>query len=140
MCPILIFHLSLMASPITSYADQIHSIHKSKSSAGFSLDIPLIMLVASILKIFYWFGAYYSLTLLFQAVLMIGVQMVLLKVALDNRPVIGGKGGLEHTPFSAVASQGSLLGSRPYNFWQWRTSRPYDLPPTLPNESPAVCN
>lgn len=40
----------LVTSPITSYADQIWSISKKRSSAGFSLDIPLIMLVASILK------------------------------------------------------------------------------------------
>ena len=41
---------SLITSPITSYADQIFSIHRTRSSAGFSLDIPLIMLVSSILK------------------------------------------------------------------------------------------
>jgi hypothetical protein len=41
---------SLVLSPITSYADQIASIHRRKTSDGFSLDIPLIMLVASILK------------------------------------------------------------------------------------------
>lgn len=41
---------SLVASPVTSYADQILSIHRNKTSAGFSLDIPLIMLLASILK------------------------------------------------------------------------------------------
>lgn len=41
---------SLISSPLTSYADQILSIHRSRSSMGFSLDIPLIMLVASILK------------------------------------------------------------------------------------------
>lgn len=41
---------SLISSPLTSYADQILSIHRNRSSAGFSLDIPLIMLVASILK------------------------------------------------------------------------------------------
>jgi hypothetical protein len=40
----------LVTSPVTSYADQIWSISKKRSSAGFSLDIPLIMLVASILK------------------------------------------------------------------------------------------
>lgn len=40
----------IATSPVTSYADQIYSIHKTRSSAGFSLDIPLIMLVASILK------------------------------------------------------------------------------------------
>jgi len=41
---------SLITSPLTSYLDQILSIHRNRSSAGFSLDIPLIMLVASILK------------------------------------------------------------------------------------------
>ena len=41
---------SLVASPVLSYSDQILSIHRTKSSQGFSLDIPLIMLVASILK------------------------------------------------------------------------------------------
>lgn len=49
----LLAHLSpifIVSSPITSYADQIWTMHKTKSSAGFSLDLPLIMLVASILK------------------------------------------------------------------------------------------
>ncbi len=40
----------IIISPITSYADQTYAIHRAKSSAGFSLDIPLIMLVASILR------------------------------------------------------------------------------------------
>jgi hypothetical protein len=40
----------IIISPITSYADQTYAIHRTKSSAGFSLDIPLIMLVASILR------------------------------------------------------------------------------------------
>lgn len=42
--------VSIVSSPVTSYADQIWSIHKSGTSRGFSLDIPLIMLTASILK------------------------------------------------------------------------------------------
>jgi hypothetical protein len=40
----------IIMSPILSYSDQAVSMHRNKSSAGFSLDIPLIMLVASILK------------------------------------------------------------------------------------------
>lgn len=40
----------IIISPITSYADQTYSIHRNKSSLGFSLDIPLIMLVASFLR------------------------------------------------------------------------------------------
>lgn len=40
----------LIASPFLSYGDQALTMHRTKSSAGFSLDIPLIMLVASILR------------------------------------------------------------------------------------------
>ncbi|KAH8434595.1 PQ-loop repeat-containing protein [Aspergillus melleus] len=113
----------LITSPLTSYADQILSIHRNRSSAGFSLDIPLIMLVASVLKVFYWFGDYYSTALLVQAVIMIGVQMVMLKVALDNRPSAGARDGVEHVPFSNVDSGAGF--SRPYEFWQWKSAKPY---------------
>lgn len=42
--------LFLIMSPILSYSDQAFSMHRNKSSAGFSLDIPLIMLVASFFR------------------------------------------------------------------------------------------
>ncbi|KAL6243625.1 hypothetical protein RBB50_009618 [Rhinocladiella similis] len=115
----------LVLSPITSYADQIASIHRKKTSDGFSLDIPLIMLVASILKVFYWFGAYYDKSLLAQASLMILVQMILLKVALDNRA----PDGSQHTPFHGYTAENGLRdlmeGRRPYGFWQWNSAKPY---------------
>ncbi|KAJ9612661.1 uncharacterized protein PV06_01685 [Exophiala oligosperma] len=115
----------LILSPITSYADQIASIHRKKTSDGFSLDIPLIMLVASILKVFYWFGAYYDKSLLAQASLMIAVQIILLKVALDNRA----PDGLQHTPFHGYTAENGLRdlmeGRRPYGFWQWSSAKPY---------------
>ncbi|CAG7962875.1 unnamed protein product [Penicillium nalgiovense] len=115
----------LITSPVTSYADQIFSIHRTRSSAGFSLDIPLIMLISSILKIFYWFGEYYSGTLLTQAIVMIVVQMTMLKVALDNRPSAGVRNGIEHTPFSGGNPDGSSSSLRPYEFWQWKATKPY---------------
>jgi solute carrier family 66, member 2 len=40
----------IIASPILSYSDQALSMQRNKTSAGFSLDIPLIMLVASFLR------------------------------------------------------------------------------------------
>lgn len=42
--------LFLVLSPIFSYGDQALSMSRKRSSAGFSLDIPLIMLVASFLR------------------------------------------------------------------------------------------
>ncbi|KAI4087590.1 MAG: hypothetical protein LQ344_006654 [Seirophora lacunosa] len=104
----------LILSPFTSYTDQILSIHRTRTSAGFSLDIPLIMLTASILKIFYWPGARYDYSLLVQAFLMVGVQMTLLKVALDNRPAWRGE-----RPFVETGE------GRPLDFWRWKTQRPY---------------
>jgi solute carrier family 66, member 2 len=110
---------SLITSPLTSYTDQILSIHKSKSSQGFSLDIPLIMLTASILKVYYWFGTHFDTSLLVQAVIMIGVQGVLLKVALENRPSrTGVAGGL---PFRDEKQ----TWKRPGSFWQWRAAKNY---------------
>ncbi|KAJ4293373.1 hypothetical protein N0V90_008656 [Kalmusia sp. IMI 367209] len=103
----------IATSPITSYADQIYSIHRTRSSAGFSLDIPLIMLVASILKVYYWFGAHFSTSLLIQALLMINVHLLLLHVALSNRQPPS------HLPFQPASAK------RPYTFWQWRSPRPY---------------
>jgi hypothetical protein len=55
------------------------------------------------------------------------VQSLLLKVALDNRPSAGAKEGIEHIPFSGQRPEASSdLGfRRPYNFWRWRSEKPY---------------
>ncbi|KFZ14084.1 hypothetical protein V502_06290 [Pseudogymnoascus sp. VKM F-4520 (FW-2644)] len=114
----------IIVSPITSYADQIAAIYRSKSSAGFSLDIPLIMLLASILRVFYYPGAQYDMSLLIQATIMIIVQVILLHVALENRPSPSSKGGEASQPFAGI-KDGEFGNARPYNFWQWRSPKPY---------------
>jgi len=59
---------------------------------------------------------------------MIVVQLVLLKVALDNRAPTGARDGLQHTPFQGYTAENGLKdllsGRRPYNFWQWGSSKP----------------
>ncbi|KAM5342633.1 hypothetical protein ACJ41O_013599 [Fusarium nematophilum] len=114
----------IVMSPVLSYSDQIISMHRSKTSAGFSLDIPLIMLVASLLRIFYWPHAQYDTSLLLQSLLMVIIQSLLLKVALDYRPPPPTKGGEAGLPFSGADD--TVFGfQRPYNFWQWRSPRRY---------------
>ncbi|TAQ86440.1 hypothetical protein B7494_g5244 [Chlorociboria aeruginascens] len=114
----------IIISPITSYADQTYSIHRNKSSAGFSLDIPLIMLVASILRVFYYPGARFDTSLLIQSFIMIAIQLLLLQVALEHRPGPSSKGGEAAIPF-AGSREGEFRVSRPFNFWQWRSPKPY---------------
>lgn len=56
---------------------------------------------------------------------MIFVQLVLLKIALTNRPT-SAKDSIEHTPFSGHRQDNTLMGfTRPYNFWRWRDEKPY---------------
>ena len=91
------------------------------------------MLSASILKIFYWPSARYDLSLLVQALVMVGVQCVLLKVALDNRPGWRGmqrsldsglwrareKRGMDGGSWATGNQEGRLWG-----FWRWKRERP----------------
>lgn len=138
----------LILSPILSYGDQAMSMHRNKSSAGFSLDIPLIMLVASFFRcanlsllsgtcswtvltscpppcrIFYYPGARFDTALLVQAFLHVIMQLLLLKIALDHRPAPSDKGGDAAVPF-AGAKEGLWEKQRPYKFWQWRSPKPY---------------
>lgn len=116
----LIAPIFIITSPITSYADQIYQIHRTRSSAGLSLDIPLIMLVSSILKLFYWVTVHYSLTLLAQAILTVIVQVILLHVSLENRSFVS-----TNVPFEGEISSSSSIVKRPYNFWRWRSSTKY---------------
>ena len=75
-------------------------------------------------RIFYYPGAKFDISLLIQAFIMIAIQLVLLKVALDHRPSPSSKGGEAAIPFAA--SRAAEFGiSRPYNFWQWRSPKPY---------------
>ncbi|KAI1126368.1 hypothetical protein F5Y10DRAFT_244849 [Nemania abortiva] len=116
--------LFLIASPILSYADQAISMHRARSSAGFSLDIPLIMLVASMFRIFYYPGAKYDIALLIQSFCNIFMQVILLKIALDHRPAPSSRGGGAAIPFAGPHDGLSGL-QRPYNFWKWRSAKPY---------------
>ncbi|CRK35593.1 hypothetical protein BN1708_001239 [Verticillium longisporum] len=111
----------LVLSPVISYSDQAISMHRNKSSAGFSLDIPLIMLVSSLLKLFYWPGAHFDNALLIQAIVMIAMQVALLKIALDHRPPPSSKGGELAVPFAGAVHEET---PRPFNFWQWRSPKP----------------
>lgn len=55
---------------------------------------------------------------------MITVQLVLLHVALTNRSVPNPTRDLAN-PFAGSRELPIKLGNRPYDFWQWRSPRPY---------------
>ena len=54
---------------------------------------------------------------------MLVVQLVLLHVALLNRPPVGAQYSITK-PFENL-SEGDSYVTRPFNFWQWRSRKPY---------------
>lgn len=54
---------------------------------------------------------------------MVVVQTLLLHVALRNRPLASSSNSI-HQPF-AGSREGDTHVKRPFEFWQWRSSRPY---------------
>lgn len=72
-------------TPLFSYGTTILSIIKKESSTGFSIDICATMLIASILRICYYFIIPYEIALLRQSIVMIFIQLCLLRVGLKYR-------------------------------------------------------
>jgi len=75
-------------------------------------------------RIFFYPGAQYDKALLVQSFVMVFIQVVLLKIALDHRPPPSSKGGDAAVPFAGAGKDATLEVARPFQFWQWKSSRP----------------
>ena len=69
--------------PPIGYIFQALKFKQTKSSKGFSKFLCLLLLLANILRIFFWFGKKFSLPLLFQAILVIISQIYLIHAYLE---------------------------------------------------------
>jgi uncharacterized protein with PQ loop repeat len=69
--------------PPIGYIFQALKFKQTKSSKGFAKFLCLLLLLANILRIFFWFGKKFSLPLLFQAILVIISQIYLIHAYLE---------------------------------------------------------
>ncbi|XP_033940819.1 solute carrier family 66 member 2 isoform X2 [Pseudochaenichthys georgianus] len=60
------------------YVPQYQEIQRSNHSEGFSIRVCLVLLIANILRIFFWIGKQFELTLLLQSVVMILTMFAML--------------------------------------------------------------
>ncbi|GAA6012301.1 hypothetical protein JCM11491_007086 [Sporobolomyces phaffii] len=95
--------------PPLAYSDQYISICRKRTSSGFSIDIPGLLIVANVTRCIYWLGARFQIYLLVQSILMIGAQFGILYVCL-----------LYKDPNDSFKAR-----RRPANLWQWETFPPY---------------
>lgn len=72
-------------APLFSYGATVHSIHKKGLVVGFSVDICCTMMISSLLRINFYLVEPFEITLLKQAIIMVFIHAILLKVALHYK-------------------------------------------------------
>ncbi|CAK8695884.1 solute carrier family 66 member 2-like [Clavelina lepadiformis] len=65
---------------VIPYIPQYRDIKRTENSEGFSTYVCLVLLVANMLRIFFWFGRHFELPLLLQSIIMIITMMAMLKL------------------------------------------------------------
>lgn len=79
-------NVAISMTPLYTYGTACWGIYYRKLSVGFSIDICATMIMASVLRILYYFIAPYEVALLRQLFIMVLMQCLLLKVLLKYRP------------------------------------------------------
>lgn len=141
----------MIIAPVISYGTTCWQLYRRKTSHGFSLDICATMLMAALLRIYYYHVSPFEITLLYQLMVMVGIQSVLLAVALRYRPghydpellptlppliteirekSPEQKPGILLLTVLSVAFVRSIkffdvYYKRPFCFWQWKSPRIY---------------
>ena len=68
---------AMIIAPSLTYAFQIIKFNKTKSSQGFSKFICLLIFLGNLLRIFFWLGKRFKKTLLYQSILTVILQIIL---------------------------------------------------------------
>ena len=75
---IILIDIFMVTGPSLGYLIQSLKFKKTKSSKGFSKSICLIIYISQILRVFFWIGKPFKITLLYQSILIICFQIYLI--------------------------------------------------------------
>lgn len=93
------------------YIPQYKDIKKSNNPDGFSTKVCLVLTVANILRVLYWFGNHFETPLLCQSFIMIGTMMIMLHLCVTM------KNSKQESDNQLV--QRHFLKYPVEHFWQW---------------------
>ncbi|XP_075045473.1 solute carrier family 66 member 2-like isoform X2 [Mixophyes fleayi] len=96
------------------YIPQYQEIRRTSSADGFSTWVCLVLLVANILRIFFWFGKFFEYPLLLQSILMIIVMFTLLNLCCSMQ-----------TANRVSTKQYFFTDFELAQFWKWTRFRDY---------------
>ncbi|XP_067554873.1 solute carrier family 66 member 2 isoform X2 [Pseudorca crassidens] len=93
---------------VVPYIPQYRDIRRTQNAEGFSTYVCLVLLVANILRILFWFGRRFEAPLLWQSVVMILTMLLMLKLCTEVRVANGLN--LKRRVFADLD---------PQHFWHW---------------------
>nr|CAJ83324.1 PQ loop repeat containing 1 [Xenopus tropicalis] len=70
---------------VVPYIPQYRDIRRTQNAEGFSIYVCLMLLIANILRILFWFGHHFESPLLWQSIIMIVTMLLMLKLCTEVR-------------------------------------------------------
>ncbi|XP_073461770.1 solute carrier family 66 member 2-like [Aquarana catesbeiana] len=104
----------MVVGGIIPYIPQYQEIKKTSNTEGFSTWVCLVLLVANILRIFFWFGKYFEFPLLLQSILMIGAMLAILNLCCSTQ-----------SANRVSTKQRSFTDFQQKDFWNWSRFEDY---------------
>ena len=77
-----LFSVTYIVGAIVGYVPQYRTIQTTRNAEGFSTLVSVILISANTMKLFFWFGEKFGLTLVFQAIATIAFQFALIEICL----------------------------------------------------------
>uniref|UniRef100_A0A9L0JZI9 Solute carrier family 66 member 2 n=1 Tax=Equus asinus TaxID=9793 RepID=A0A9L0JZI9_EQUAS len=96
---------------VVPYIPQYRDIRRTQNAEGFSAYVCLVLLVANILRILFWFGRRFESPLLWQSVVMILTMLLMLKLCTEVR--VAGELGVKRRFFAAADNKDEEIRAPP---------------------------
>ncbi|KAF2071105.1 hypothetical protein CYY_007570 [Polysphondylium violaceum] len=113
--------LLFIFGPVVGFVPQYLDIKKTGNSEGFSNKVCLILLLSNILRCFFWLGKQFDITLLYQSIVMIVAQLLMLHLCVS----IKSKELLTNQKGRRLNSSIRLSSLFEQKFWEWDNFFPY---------------
>ncbi|KAM9301960.1 solute carrier family 66 member 2-like [Gastrophryne carolinensis] len=104
----------MVVGGVLPYVPQYRQIRRTGSAEGFSTRVCLVLLVANILRVFFWWGRSFEVALLLQSVLMIGAMLAMLQLCCSVQ-----------SESHVSTKQRYFTDFRASSFWRWNCFEDY---------------
>ena len=104
--------ISLIVMPVAGYIPQYLSMRKTRSVEGFSPLVSFILLIANMLRIFFWIDKQFDSVLLYQSFVMIAAQIILLELIVRIKAY---RDGIPLRPYRP-----NVYYFKTEEFWNWK--------------------